>query len=36
LQCVEVADRYPTVVPPEVMETVSELTEDGTRPSSEG
>lgn len=34
LQYVEVAERYPNVVPPEVMETVSELNEYGTRPSS--
>jgi hypothetical protein len=33
LQYVEVAERYPAVVPSEVMETVSELTEHGTRPS---
>jgi hypothetical protein len=36
LQYVEVAERYPSVVPSEVMETVSELTEHGTRPPSEG
>jgi hypothetical protein len=34
LQYVEVAERYPNVVPSEVMETVRELTEYGTRPSS--
>jgi hypothetical protein len=34
LQYVEVAERYPSVVPSEVMETVRELTEHGTRPSS--
>lgn len=34
LQYVAVAERYPSVVPSEVMETVSELTEHGTRPSS--
>lgn len=33
LQYVEVADRYPSVVPSEVMGTVRELTEHGTRPS---
>lgn len=35
LQYIAVAERYPTVVPSEVMETVSELNEHGTRPSNE-
>jgi hypothetical protein len=34
LQYVAVAEQYPSVVPSEVMETVSELTEHGTRPRS--
>jgi hypothetical protein len=34
LQYVEKADRSPSVVPSEVMETISELNEYGTRPCS--
>lgn len=36
LQYVEKAERYPDVVPFEVMEVVETLTEHGTRPTSEG
>lgn len=34
LQYIEVAERFPTVVPSEVMATGSELSEHGTRPAA--